>query len=113
MSIPEDTSLYFLSGTYCPTRVFMFVPGLLVPGKMTDELIAEIERAPVRYLIWSNRTFSEMGVPNFGTDFDRRLGDYFRTHYRFVRPLAPPPMGSWTAGIYERKSDSELSGNTQ
>lgn len=108
LSLPEDTSLYFLSGTYCPTRVFMFVPGLLVPGKMTDELIAEIERAPVRYLIWSNRTFWEMGAPNFGTDFDRPLGDYLRTHYRFVRPLAPPPMGEWDAGIYERRPDSEL-----
>ena len=108
MSIPEDTSLYFLSGTYAPTRVFMFVPGLLVPGKMTDELIAEIERAPVRYLIWSNRTFSEMGTPNFGTDFDRPLGDYLRSHYRFVQPLAPPPMGEWDAGIYERIADSDL-----
>jgi hypothetical protein len=107
LSIPEDTSLYFLSGTYCPTRVFMFVPGILVPGKMTDEVIAEIERAPVRYLIWSNRSFSEMGAPNFGTDFDRPLGDYLRAHYRFVRPLAPPPMGEWDAGIYERKPDGE------
>lgn len=110
LSIPEDTSLYFLSETYCPTRVFMFVPGIVVPGKMTDEVIAEIERAPVRYLIWSNRTFSEMGAPNFGTDFDRPLGDYFRTHYRFVRSLAPPPMGEWDAGIYERKPDGELPG---
>ena len=108
MSIPEDTSLYFLSGTYSPTRVFMFVPGILVPGKMTDELIAGIERAPVRYLIWSSRTFGEMGVPNFGTDFDRTLGDYFRSHYRFVRPLGPGPMGKWNAGIYERKPESEL-----
>jgi hypothetical protein len=108
MSIPEDTSLYFLSGTRAPTRVFMFVPGILVPGKMTNELIAEIERAPVRYLIWSNRTFAEMGLPNFGTDFDRRLGDYFRSHYRFVRPVGEGPMGKWNAGIYERKPESEL-----
>jgi hypothetical protein len=108
MSIPEDTSLYFLSGTHAPTRVFMFVPGILAPGKMTDELIADIERAPVRYLIWSNRTFGEMGVPNFGTDFDRTLGDYFRSHYRFVRPVGPGPMGKWNAGIYERKPENEL-----
>jgi hypothetical protein len=103
LSIPEDTSLYFLSGTYCPTRVFMFVPGIVAPGKMTDDVIAEIERAHVRYLIWSNRTFTEMGAPSFGRDFNRPLGDYLRAHYRFVRPLAPPPMGEWNAGIYERK----------
>jgi len=112
MSIPEDTSLYFLSGTYAPTRVFMFVPGILVPGKMTDELIADMDRAPVRYLIWSNRTYGEMGVPNFGTDFDQRLGDYLRSHYRFLRPIGEGPMGKWNAGLYERKPESELPDKT-
>lgn len=70
LSVPEDTSLYFLSGTHCPTRVFAFTPGLVAPGKMTDELISEIGRKPVRYLIWSNRIFPEYGVPRFGVDFD-------------------------------------------
>src|SRR5262249_35084427 len=38
LSIPEDTSLYFLSGTECPIRVFEFTPGVVAPGHMTEEL---------------------------------------------------------------------------
>jgi hypothetical protein len=110
LSVPEDTSLYFLSGTYCPTRVYSFSPGAVAPGKMTDDTIQQIERKPVRYLLWSNRTFTEFGVPVFGKDFDQPLGDYLKAHYRPVRRLVPitGSMWDWTAVIWERKSESEL-----
>jgi hypothetical protein len=110
LSVPEDTSLYFLSGTYCPTRVFSFTPGILAPGKMTDEMIREIDRKPVRYVLWSNRTFSEFGVPVFGKDFDREIGDYLKSHYRRVGSLIPN-KGSyveWTAVVWERKQEAEV-----
>jgi hypothetical protein len=105
LSLPEDTSLYFLSETHCPTRVWLFGPGLLVPGRMTDELLAQLEDIPVKYVLWSTRTFAETGAPNFGVDFDRELGDYLKSHYRFVRPVAPPNSAGWiwNAGIWERK----------
>ena len=102
LSIPEDTSLYFLSDTHCPTRVFAFAPGVLVPGKMTDEVISEIERKPVRYLLWSNRTFPEYGAPLFGTDFDRPLGDDLRSHYRPLGPLILDNDPGWDAIVWER-----------
>ncbi len=102
LSVPEDTSLYFLSGTHCPTRVFAFTPGILVPGKMTDELIQELERGPTRYLIWSNREFPEYFARRFGTDFDRELGDYLRSHYRPLRPLRPSNGPGWNAVVWER-----------
>jgi hypothetical protein len=107
LSVPEDTSLYFLSGTYCPTRLFSFTPGVLAPGKMTDELIREIDQKPVRYLLWSNRTFSEYGVPIFGKDFDVEVGDYLQTHYRQIGPLAPEAGAccDWTAFVWERKAE--------
>ena len=104
LSVPEDTSLYFLSSTYCPTRVFAFMPGVLAPGKMTDEVIHEIDRQPVRYILWSNRTFGEYGVLLFGVDFDRPLGDYLRAHYRFVGPVGPN-QATWYADVWERKSE--------
>ncbi len=89
LSIPEDTSLYFLSGVDCPTRVFAFTPGLVSPGKMTEELIQEMQHKPVRYLLWSNRTFSEYGVAGFGIDFDKPFGDYLKSHFHRVGFLAP------------------------
>jgi hypothetical protein len=107
MSVPEDTSLYFLSATHCPTRVFAFTPGMVAPGKMTDELLQEIESKNVRYLIWSNRIYWEYEVPRFGVDFDQTLGNYLRSHYHSVGPLTPTPvrLGEWNAYIWERNSE--------
>jgi hypothetical protein len=104
LSVPEDQSLYFLSGTNCPTRVTAFTPGMVAPGKMTDELIHEVESKKVRYLIWSNRIFWEYGVPRFGIDFDQTFGNYLFSHYHRVGPLTPNPvkLGQWNAYIWER-----------
>jgi len=109
LSIPEDTSLYFLSGTHCPTRVFLFTPGVLVPGKMTDDIMREIDRKHVSYLLWSNRTFPEYGAPLFGKDFDQDFGDYLKSRYRPVAPLIPNTGNywQWTAVVWERKPESE------
>ena len=107
LSVPEDTSLYFLSNTYCPTRVFSFSPGSLAPGKMIDEVIGEIEHNNVQYLLWSNRTFPDFGTPVFGKDFDQPLGDYLKSHYRPVGPLLANKGNErkWSAVIWERVPD--------
>ncbi len=106
MSVPEDTSLYFLSGTLAPTRVFQFLPGVLAPGKMTDEVIRAIDGLPVQYLILSNRRFPEYGAARFGIDFDRPLGAYIASHYRAVRQFAvnqnPAGAHAWQAWLWER-----------
>ena len=109
LSIPEDTSLYFLSGVDCPTRVYAFTPGVLAPGKMTDDLIQQIDRKPVRYLIWSNRIFPEYNVLRFGVDFDQTFGNYLVSHYRRVAPVTPfsPHYWDWNAYIWERIPDRE------
>jgi hypothetical protein len=112
LSLPEDTSLYFLSGSYCPTRVFEFSPGI-PPGKMMDETIHEIDSKPVPYLLWSNRAFVEYPTPVFGKDFDEELGDYLRSHYRFVSPLNNTDPSRewnyvyWAAGIWERTPENK------
>jgi hypothetical protein len=113
LSIPEDTSLYFLSGTQCPTRVYLFIPGAIAPGKMTEEAIEEIERKPVDYLLWSNRTFSEYGAKEFGIDFNPEIGEYLKSHYRPTGPLIANDGTSsdWTAVVWERKRDGKPEGN--
>ena len=107
LSVPEDTSLYFLSATQCPTRLFALSPGMLAPGKMTNEWIQEIERGPTRYLIWSNRDFPQYHLPIFDSDPARTVLKYLRSHYRPLRSL-PNTGPGWTAVIWERKSEIEL-----
>ena len=104
LSVPEDTSLYFLSGVNCPTRILAFTPGLVAPGKMTEGLIKEIDRKDVRYLIWSDRTFPEYGTPRFGVDFNPELGNYFNTHFHSNGQLVPGPVDSHKVNfvIWER-----------
>jgi len=108
LSVPEDTSLYFLSGTHCPTRVYVFSPGVIPPGKMTEEAIQQIDRQPVRYLIWSNRTYPDYGAPVFGKDFDQPIGDYLKSHYHRVGLLVPDSYLEWETifTIWERNDDS-------
>jgi hypothetical protein len=110
LSIPEDTSLYFLAETECPIRVYSLTPGVIAPGKMMNEVIQEIDTKRVDYLLWSNRLFFEYGVPVFGKDFDRELANYLKTHYRQIGPVAPLEPGSlqWTAAVWERKTPEPL-----
>jgi len=104
LSIPENTSLYFLSGMDCPIRMIAFTPGLVSPGSMTEQQIAEINAKRVSYLLWSNREFPEYGTPVFGTDYNRELGDYLKSHYRPLRPLTDQNSSQWNAVIWERIS---------
>jgi hypothetical protein len=52
------SAVAFLSGTECPNRVYQLVPGVIAPGRMTEELINELERKKPRYLLWSNRKYT-------------------------------------------------------
>ena len=110
LSVPEDTSLYFLAETECPIRVYSLTPGVIAPGKMMNEVIQEIDTKRVDYLLWSNRVFVEYGVPVFGKDFDRELANYLKTHYRRIGPVRPLDIGSlqWTAVVWERNPPEPL-----
>jgi hypothetical protein len=104
MSIPEDTALYFFSGVRCPVRVCIFTPGLVAPGVMTEKVIREINQAGVRYIIWSNRSFPEYGVPQFGVDFDAAIGKYIRDNFHPVSEFGATNMPEfWHATLWERK----------
>jgi hypothetical protein len=104
LSLPEDTSLYFLSDTTSPTRIFVLTPGGVPPGRMTARTIREIEDNRVRYLLWSNRTFTEYGAPIFGWDFNRDLGDYLRSRFEKIGPLSPiDSIWNWTVNVWQLK----------
>jgi hypothetical protein len=105
--LPEDTSLYFLSDTHAPTRVYLFTPGVPVPGAMTEELFREIEAKNVKYLLWSNRTFVEYGVPVFGRDFNQELVRYLSSRYKPMGLLVPGGERHWglTFRVWQREDE--------
>jgi hypothetical protein len=100
--VPEDTSLYFLSNTRTPTRVYAFDPGVLAPGRMTTELFSEIEKSNVRYLLWSDRRFPDYGVPEFGRDFNQELAGYLTSRFSQIGPLIQTNTAGLNFTVWKR-----------
>jgi hypothetical protein len=73
------------------------------------EAMREIAEKPVRYVLWSNRTFPDYGVPRFGADFDQTLGNFLTSRYRRVGSLLPEPDLDWELRftLWERRGDVE------
>lgn len=108
LSIPDDASLYFFSGTESPSRVLAFIPGVVAPGKMTSDVIAQMDMNKPRFLIWSNKQYPGYGAPQFGTDFDVPIGDYLRANYHPAgQQLAPADPTEWNAVVWERNGRSD------
>ncbi len=105
--LPEDTSLYFLSGTLAPSRWYLVLPQVLAPGKATSDYLAELERANPRYILITDRSTTEFGLPVFGIDYGQRILAWVKQHYRVTRqigdfePVAYPR--AWGALVYERQ----------
>jgi hypothetical protein len=107
--LPEDTSLYFLSGTSAPSRWYLVLPQVLAPGQETAQYIEELGRAAPRYILVSDRATPEFGLAVFGVDYGQQIMTWIKEHYRVTqqigdyRPVAFP--GEWGALIYERVAE--------
>jgi len=105
--MPEDTALYFFSGTSAPSRWYIVTPQVLPPGETTDKYIAELERADIRYAIVSDRATPEFGLPVFGVDYGQQIFAWLQSNFRVVQrigdyePVAFPR--EWGALVYERR----------
>lgn len=84
--VPEDNSLYFFAGVQSPSRWYALTPGVLPPAHEKD-YIAEVERAHVEYILWSNRLLPEYGATYFGTDYNKQIGAWIRANYTVVGEL--------------------------
>ena len=112
LSVPEDVSIYFLAGIQCPLRVYLFTPGVVAPGKMTEETLQEIRQKQVRYVIWSNRMFPEYGTAEFGVDFNQPIGQYLKSAYRPLQTIGEDGgTDTWSAVIWERKDADASAGS--
>jgi hypothetical protein len=110
--IPEETSLYFFSGTDSPTRWYPLLPGALEPRREA-EYIAQLEAQKIDYIVLSNRSTEEYGVPFFGIDYNQSVYQWIQKNYEvtgefghFVRKVRPKEFG---ALLYRRR---ELNGQS-
>lgn len=107
--MPEDTALYFFSGTTAPSRWYIVTPQVLPPGAATAEYIEELDRADVHYVIVSDRATPEFGLPIFGVDYGRQILKWLNTNFHVVQrigdyqPVAFPE--AWGALVYERNPE--------
>lgn len=108
--MPEDTALYFFSGTTAPSRWYIVTPQVLPPGVATAEYIEELDRAKVHYVIVSDRATPEFGLPIFGADYGQQISSWLNTNFHVVQrigdyqPVAFP--SGWGALVYERNSSA-------
>jgi hypothetical protein len=104
--LPEDTALYFLSGTRAPSRWYLVLPQVLAPGPATADYIEELARADPRYILISDRATPEFGLPLFGVDYGQQIMAWIGQHYRVVQQIGDyQPVefpGAWGALLYER-----------
>jgi len=107
VTMPEDTSLYYLSATLAPSRWYVLTPGVLPPGELTSKYLEELDRVRVKYVILSNRATPEYGVPIFGADYNRPIFRWLEQNFRVIAKIGGyervPFPDQWGALIYERK----------
>jgi hypothetical protein len=105
--MPEDTALYFFSGTNAPSRWFIVTPQVLPSGRATTKYLEELDRADIRYVIVSDRATSEFGLPVFGVDYGQQIFAWLNSHFRVAQRIgeydAVAHPREWGALVYERK----------
>jgi hypothetical protein len=98
--LPELTGLYFVAGILAPNRYELLLPGVLEPGKYTQEMLHELEITRPDLIIISNRRTSNYGVNYFGLDYDRDVLGWIEKNYRNVGEI----------GHFERSETAPLAG---
>ena len=103
--LPEESVLYFFSETSALSFWYTALPGL-IPRDRIPGYLAGLDRQQPRYVILSNRSTPEYGVPIFGTDYNREIYAWVGRNYRPVKTIgdyqriADPKV--WAAIVYER-----------
>jgi hypothetical protein len=105
--LPEDTTLYYLSASYAPSRWYDLVPPVLPPSEQAS-YIADLERANLKYVVLSNRATSEYGKPIFGIDYNQEIYNWIQQNFEIRMRIGNPERvqnpAEWGVVIYERKA---------
>ena len=78
--LPEEVPLYFFAGMEAPSRWYQLSPGIVSP-EAEDNYLAGLEAARVDYVLLSNHSNPEYGVPYFGLDFHQKIYKWIQDNY--------------------------------
>jgi hypothetical protein len=104
LALPSDGGVYFMADRPPATYEVMFLPGLLDSRADERRTIERLDSDDVRLVALSSRDFSVFGFRDFGTDYNRLLGDYIKREYRLLATFgdfAAPVAGSYPSAAYE------------
>jgi Dolichyl-phosphate-mannose-protein mannosyltransferase len=105
--LPESPMLYALTGTESPVRWYTLTPGVLSPAQ-EEKYILALGARPPEYVVLNARCTEEYGVPYFGIDYNRRIGEWIERNYQVVREVGKFRRDGTTANvaalIYKRKA---------
>lgn len=90
LALPYDPLYYYLADRQSPTRQLIFFEHINIPPVQEEEIIAEIKRQNVEYVILSNRSRStQRGLGILGKTYCPLLGDYIFANYKEVVNFGP------------------------
>ena len=94
--LPEELPLYFFAGMEAPSRWYQLSPGILLPEE-EETYLAGLRAVGIDYIILSNHSAFEYGVPYFGLDFHQKIYQWIQDNYEvsgefghFVRERGSP-----------------------
>lgn len=103
--LPEPPSLYVFAGLQAPSRWYSLVPGYISPDQ-EKEFVRDIILNDVRYVLISNRSFSEYDVGTFGIGYDQLIYKWLMENYEKVGqfgPLSGQSRDPYVMSIFARK----------
>jgi hypothetical protein len=104
---PEEVALYYFTGTLAPNRWWYVIPGIVSPGELTSRFLQDLDRQQVEYVVLSDRSTPEYGLPIFGVDYDQQMYRWLEQNFRVIRTIGDyqrvtyPPH--WAVQIWQRK----------
>ena len=86
LALPYEPLYYFLTDKDSPTRQLIFFDHINIPRGQEEEIIGQLERQNVNYiLISSRRTSRERGLGSFGKTNCLLLGKYIEENFEVVK----------------------------
>ena len=109
--MPEDTALYYFTGTVAPGRWYVVTPQVLPPGAPTGAYLAELDRSRIEYVVLSNRATPEYGPAVFVVDYQQAIYGWIENNFELIRQIGDYQRDPYPPGWGVRFTNGGTRGN--